>query len=285
MSELCKFISKKHICPPLAAAVAHAWFTHVHPFHDGNGRVARLLANLVLIRNDWPPIVIRHTEREDYLDALEASDVAGDIQLLFELFLNYIDFGLSELESPTFFDRLFALELRGNDNLRYQQWLQTVKEFLDQLAYHLQDFRFRVERISLPSLTTFTLLEEGDYRAATTLAKVRSSDKREIRVGLGYMSSELKHNVFADPTFEGEHYSPTVYFQERNYFKNAEYPFVHRQSSNFQVKEVAFRTNSDKQTVLLYRGPSVFEEEMAESTRRISMLIGNFKFPGFGIQL
>lgn len=286
MTELCKFVSQRHDCPPLAAAVAHAWFTHVHPFHDGNGRVARLLANLVLIRNDWPPIVIRHSEREDYLDALEVSDVAGDIHLLFELFLNYIDFGLSELERPEFFNKLFALELRGNQDLRHQQWLSIVREFLDELAFNLKEFRFRIERVSMPSLTTFTLLEERDPRAATLLAKLRSSDGREVRVGLGFMSNRLKDYAYIDPTFDGEHFAPTIYFQERNYYKGAEYPYVHRSDSSIRIREIAFRSKNEKQTVLLWgvNSPTAIDYEMTESARRLAVEIGNLQFPGFSLR-
>lgn len=82
MTRLCEFISRTHECPLLASAVGHAWFTRVHPFYDGNGRTARLIANLILIRNQWPPLTITKSNRDEYLDALRTSDTAGDIGLL-----------------------------------------------------------------------------------------------------------------------------------------------------------------------------------------------------------
>lgn len=57
---------------------AHAGFTTIHPFYDGNGRMARLLANLPVLFAGYPPIVIPLESREDYLKALWAAD-GGDL--------------------------------------------------------------------------------------------------------------------------------------------------------------------------------------------------------------
>lgn len=57
----------------LAAAAAHTWFVTIHPFIDGNGRVARLLLNLMLLRHGWPIAIITKEDRFRYYDALEAS--------------------------------------------------------------------------------------------------------------------------------------------------------------------------------------------------------------------
>jgi Fic family protein len=66
------------VSPEVEAAWLHHRFTQIHPFQDGNGRVARCLATLVFLRAGWFPLVIRDTpqERERYLDALEAADHA-----------------------------------------------------------------------------------------------------------------------------------------------------------------------------------------------------------------
>mgnify|MGYP001212327815 CR=1 FL=1 len=72
----------------LIATCAHAWLTDIHPFEDGNGRTARLLANLLLAHGNLPPLVIKHTtDRPRYLNALNYSDEAGDIFPLFRLFM------------------------------------------------------------------------------------------------------------------------------------------------------------------------------------------------------
>ena len=57
-----------------ALAVQHAAFQRIHPFIDGNGRVGRLLMNLVLVRLGYPPAIIQKRQRARYLDALDRAD-------------------------------------------------------------------------------------------------------------------------------------------------------------------------------------------------------------------
>lgn len=59
-----------------AAFDAHRRLVAIHPFNDGNGRTARLLMNLLLIRAGFPPVSIRPEDRPDYIRAL-ADDQAG----------------------------------------------------------------------------------------------------------------------------------------------------------------------------------------------------------------
>ncbi len=73
----------------VAAEVEAAWlhhrFTQVHPFQDGNGRVARCLASLIFIRAGWFLLTITRDDRAVYLDALEAAG-GGDLAPLVTLF-------------------------------------------------------------------------------------------------------------------------------------------------------------------------------------------------------
>jgi Fic family protein len=69
---------------PEALARIHADFERLHPFIDGNGRVGRLLLNLVLTRLGWPPIVIFKEQRRRYISALDRAD-HGDSGPLAEL--------------------------------------------------------------------------------------------------------------------------------------------------------------------------------------------------------
>lgn len=56
-----------------AAFAAHLRLVSIHPFSDGNGRTARLLMNLLLLRNSYPPLVIGPEQRADYLNVLETA--------------------------------------------------------------------------------------------------------------------------------------------------------------------------------------------------------------------
>jgi Fic family protein len=64
---------------PDAAFDAHFRLTAIHPFSDGNGRTARLLMNLMLIRRGYPPVAIRPEDRSEYLATLETGSLTEDM--------------------------------------------------------------------------------------------------------------------------------------------------------------------------------------------------------------
>lgn len=68
------------------AAFLHHSFVQIHPFQDGNGRMARLLASFVLIKEGLFPLVIDRDHRTKYIDALEAAD-GNNYQPLVNVFL------------------------------------------------------------------------------------------------------------------------------------------------------------------------------------------------------
>lgn len=74
--------------PLLQAALAHVLFGQIHPFVDGNGRTARALMNLVLLRRGYPTCIIREESRDSYIAALESAGQCADItaftQLVYE---------------------------------------------------------------------------------------------------------------------------------------------------------------------------------------------------------
>lgn len=78
---------KQAIPPELESAWLHHRFTQIHPFQDGNGRVARCLASLVCIQSGWFPLVLTRDDRADYITALEIAD-SGDLSKLVSLFAN-----------------------------------------------------------------------------------------------------------------------------------------------------------------------------------------------------
>jgi Fic family protein len=66
----------KSLHPIVQACLLHGEFTKVHPFIDGNGRTARLLLNFVLLRNGYPPIIIKKESRLNYYEALDEASAA-----------------------------------------------------------------------------------------------------------------------------------------------------------------------------------------------------------------
>ncbi|MEN1970375.1 Fic family protein [Lentibacillus sp. N15] len=64
--------------PVTCGAMLHAIFVGIHPFMDGNGRVSRLLLNLELMKNGFPPVVIKVENRLNYYEALDKAHTQKD---------------------------------------------------------------------------------------------------------------------------------------------------------------------------------------------------------------
>ncbi|HET9165152.1 MAG TPA: Fic family protein, partial [Candidatus Angelobacter sp.] len=73
---------KKNVPVEVEAAWLHHRFTHIHPYQDGNGRVARALASLLFIKAGWFPVVVTREDRARYIDALETGDEGELIPLI-----------------------------------------------------------------------------------------------------------------------------------------------------------------------------------------------------------
>ncbi len=78
MRELCFFIGMYgNLDDPLDKALfAHLHIARIHPFRDGNGRVSRLVQDLILEREGFLPLTIPLNERERYLDKIEKASIS-----------------------------------------------------------------------------------------------------------------------------------------------------------------------------------------------------------------
>jgi Fic family protein len=189
--------------PVLRSAVAHAWLTHIHPFVDGNGRMARLVASMILGGRGYPPLVVKHhSDRGRYLDALAHSDVGGDIVPLGLLFVRVLNRLLAEMEDPNFALELFKSDLRRRGGTMFEWWDGSLTRFMDVLAAELLLHRFTLERVGWLARSDFELLRRRDSSGNSWIAKAR--DQRgdgEVLLWLGYVSSELYNRLSSDQVY------------------------------------------------------------------------------------
>lgn len=76
MQQLCQWIADQEdaLHPIIIAAVAHYNMVRIHPFDDGNGRGARILMNLILMKAGYPPAIVKNEKRRQYLAVLGQAD-------------------------------------------------------------------------------------------------------------------------------------------------------------------------------------------------------------------
>lgn len=80
--------------PVAFAAKLHHDFVLIHPFDDGNGRVARLLVNYILMRSGYLPLIVRTEDKANYLTALHLAD-AGELSALISYFHQLTEWSLN----------------------------------------------------------------------------------------------------------------------------------------------------------------------------------------------
>lgn len=81
---------------PEAAFAAHRRLVDIHPFNDGNGRVARLLMNLILLRGGYPPVAVRPEDRLAYVRALQDAQAGGGADNFDRLLYQRLDATMAE---------------------------------------------------------------------------------------------------------------------------------------------------------------------------------------------
>ncbi len=87
-----KYKKKRETAHPIELAVfVHVEFVGIHPFIDGNGRTARLLMNLELIKAGYPPVVIEVEDRLEYYIALDTAHTTSDDSLFLTLMQKVVE--------------------------------------------------------------------------------------------------------------------------------------------------------------------------------------------------
>lgn len=156
---------------PFRAAILHAWLAHIHPFIDGNGRTARAISNLELIRAGYPPLIIRKKERDRYIDALSQSDSGGDLASFMDLIIERTIGAFDGLERAATEQQNFnplQQKIRKKQELRLEVWRRSVDLLSSRielkLAEKLSDPSIQVRKVDfggIPDIDDFLTLCES----------------------------------------------------------------------------------------------------------------------------
>ncbi|MCE7069002.1 Fic family protein [Dyadobacter sp. CY327] len=153
--------STSELHPVVIASIFHHRFTAIHPFDDGNGRMSRLLMNLILMRHGYPPAVVKNNEKDEYFAALSQADIGN-----YEPFVDYIGAALvssmnvyvkgangENLDDPSDLRKKIVLfkkevearrdKIETKRSLEVQQkvYKESVLPFLNELLTSLSDFK------------------------------------------------------------------------------------------------------------------------------------------------
>jgi Fic family protein len=96
MGEFVKWLhgqNKDH--PAKIAADTHLKLVSIHPFVDGNGRTARLLLNLILMQNSYPPALIRKEDREEYINSINEAQTRENTDNYYKIIYKAINRSLN----------------------------------------------------------------------------------------------------------------------------------------------------------------------------------------------
>jgi Fic family protein len=190
--------------PEVKSAWLHHRFTQIHPFQDGNGRVARALASLVFLREGLFPLVLRESDRVQYISALEAAD-AGDLGPTITLFARrqrdaiLKALGLEQqVQQSKYSDQIVesALQLLRSRYSQEQQKASVVYQFADALLDRVNlDFDKLVSSLN-PQLRNLTPPGKNSYQ-------VRLNSANEVSNKSHYFQRQIidiarQHDYFAN---------------------------------------------------------------------------------------
>lgn len=173
-------VSEKRLPPVVIAAAVHAWLAHIHPFDDGNGRVARLLANIIIGAEALPPLIVQmHADRAQYIDALAISDQGGDLAPLIGVFLRIQRRAIQDMRDPDFAIKVFNSEIEERLLSKYVRWRKTFLAWLEQLggALRLHNLGARIYANDMMTQESYARIAEGSASEGIVFGGVGNEDR------------------------------------------------------------------------------------------------------------
>ncbi|MFC8806351.1 Fic family protein [Streptomyces anthocyanicus] len=261
MRELSDWWQDCSVDPALEATIIHAWLTHIHPFEDGNGRMARILANLALARNGFPPLLIQsRVDRGQYYDALAESD-EGDLLPLYDLFVSVLNRTVRIMSKPDYVRDIIKDRLLTTSRNRYGLWKTLPESYFGALSSELKGRGWSLLLQGYPDLASFALLEERDSGGNSWFAKVVDGDRvPRWLLWYGFPSQKL-----CDVSGEVIRY-PSIFTSIRDDDPTSIHPYRPYQPGGTFPDEIVLRP-MEKRPVLFRSGYDVDELDLPTAVR------------------
>ena len=191
----------------IKAAAVHAWIAHIHPFDDGNGRIARLLANMVLAREFMPPLILRNkNDRARYIDALAFSDEAGDLSRLILVFCRSLERIIDELGDPIIAEEYFKADIDLRLSGEYRVWKTAVDEWTQEAMVQLRLTNLTAEKVGELQPSDFKQIQKGKSASNAWYLMVKNKEGDTVSLWhFGYPPG------FVSTKVEKDELSPTLF--------------------------------------------------------------------------
>jgi len=189
--------SYPNIHPVVIAALFHHKFVEIHPFDDGNGRLSRILMNLILMQHGYPPVVVKMEDRTNYYSLLSRADVGDSwpfVEYIAELAKSSLQLYLKaasggDIDDDEDIDKeiaLFKMELQSVSNVRERKSSFKIRKILtneldslinqiDKKARNFEDFFFSYQ-------LTFKINDENSVNRSFPVIfyKIPDNEKEEF---------------------------------------------------------------------------------------------------------
>jgi len=245
--------------PVVAAALFHHKFVAIHPFDDGNGRLSRILMNLILMQSGYPPVVVKMDDRKNYYSLLSRADngdnwpfveyIAERLQSSLQLYLKAASGG--DIDEDEDIDKeiaLFKIDLRGEVKIKQEKSYEMVSKAIKNEMFPL----FNKISIKAGEFDEFFRDSERFFEIGTT-----------NRLGINYFTVSFGHNsqfYFMPDNINTNHIR---YFCNFGEFKNSRSTFELSiiWKVNFDKYNYTITDSGDKQVLLKYYDEPLLNEE------------------------
>lgn len=176
--------------PVILAFEFHIRFINIHPFHDGNGRMARILTNLILISNGYPPIYIdRDKERWPYYNLLADIQRRGKPAYMFYSHLCSMLLRSQQIV----LDAIEGKEIENDDDILKELavWKKSLPQ-RENIEYRTDDVVYELYEVYIKFLLSNFIAKQMFFENMFTTVRIDSIVNREGGTGLEYIDGRMQ---------------------------------------------------------------------------------------------